>query len=67
MLQFVLRWENDSVAARKIDTSCSGESPFKVPEYMALGPDVEGMAFGSCDEVFRAGLDSILGDGGGVG
>jgi hypothetical protein len=58
--QFVFVCVNVSVAAVKIDSSCIGPDP------SALGKN-DGMALGSAEEVFKAGLSSETGDGGGVG
>ena len=83
MLQFVLRWEKDSVAAMKMLTSCFWvcwfwcgwvEAEVSLRDWdMASTPEVEeGMAFGSMEEVLRAGPESFSdgeseGEGGGVG
>ena len=60
-----------SVAAMKIETSCLWLlRSFEVPLDCDIlsTPDVEeGISFGFCVEVFRAGPESLLGDGGGIG
>lgn len=62
IVQFVLRWEKDSVAARKIETSWGG------PLVLIVGLG-EGLALGMEEEVFKAGPKSVsaVGEGGGVG
>ena len=68
--QLVFFWVNDSVAAVKMEISCTGA--FKPAALRSLpiasAPDVvKGVALGSSDEVFSAGLSSTPGEGGGVG
>lgn len=67
--QFVFFCVNASVAAVKIEISCSGaDAEVELPLPMASAPeDADGMAFGSCDDVFSAGPSSVPGEGGGVG
>ena len=63
----------DSVAARKMETSCLW--PLRsFEEVVRRGVDmlssaelVDGIAFGSQLDVFMAGPESCVGDGGGVG
>lgn len=72
MEQFVFFCVNVSVAAVKIESSMFGVDP-DVAEpplsfAMASAPeDAEGMALGSCEDVFSAGPSSLLGEDGGVG
>jgi hypothetical protein len=69
--QFVFFCVNVSVAAVNIESSTLGpEDEFDelLSLLIASGPEeAEGMAFGSDDEVLRAGPPSVPGDGGGVG
>lgn len=76
MLQFVFFCEKVSVAAMKMETSwfCCWACLLEVDDRdcdMASTPEVEeGIAFGSWDEVFSAGPESLAereGEGGGVG
>ena len=69
--QFVFFCVKASVAAVKMEISwVGGEAAFDMDLSLPMASDpedAEGMAFGSCEDVFSAGPFSVPGDGGGVG
>jgi hypothetical protein len=67
MEQFVFFWVKDSVAAVKMESSVFGRPADRDLPIASAPEEAEGMAFGSEEEVLKAGPPSLLGEGGGVG
>lgn len=65
--QFVFFCVNVSVAAVNIESSICGVASLRSFPIASAPEGADGIAFGSCDEVFKAGPLSLPGDGGGVG